>query len=789
MNATAQMPTLVRQRWTIIGQVQGVGFRPFVYRQARQDHLTGFIRNDSLGATMEVQGTVEDLTRFAHRFRANLPPLARVERIDEAILPCCADEEEFLIEPSRDLGTPHAAVTMDAAVCPDCVRELFDAGNRRFGYELINCTNCGPRYSIIQRVPYDRPNTTMARFEMCDACAAEYADPTDRRFHAQPIACHDCSPAVNLVNNAGRPIGGHAIRQATRRLEQGEILAIKGLGGFHLAVRADHAAAVQRLRRLKHRDAKPFALICRSLEAARRLVDLGPQAMDALRSPAAPIVLAPRRGTAPVAAAVAPNNHRLGVMLPYTPFHHLLLELLGRAAPALVLTSGNQCDEPLVIDNGEAVRRLGGLCDAILWHERPIARCVDDSVLLDMGGVQPPLPIRRSRGFVPAGLRLPQTAVRMGLCVGAELKNTIAVVRDNEAILSQHLGNLDHPLALTYFAQAIDDLCALFGVQPQWIAHDLHPAYHSTLHAAALAAALEAELIPVQHHHAHAAAVLAEHGLTGPALAVVCDGAGWGTDGTIWGGELLLADLTDFRRLASLTPLALPGGDAAAKDIRRCALAILRQTFGADFAEHPAVERLIPEAPERCILTQMLARNVNCPQSSGAGRLFDGLAALLGLAQRNDFEAQAALRVEAAAGSAPEPTGVTDGWWTLHDAAGARTQIDLSGFWRWLLEHSPGVPVEVCCRAFHDTLAAAWAAAVMQQVQRTGLRVVTLSGGVFCNQVLTQRLTELLESRGLRVLRHEKVPPNDGGVAFGQAAVAVARGARGGNRRPVKTED
>jgi hydrogenase maturation protein HypF len=786
-----------RRRWTLTGRVQGVGFRPFVYRLAVHHGLTGFVRNDPGGLTIEAQGLAEALDRFAADLTSGGggPPLAVIHQIVAQELTPEVDTHPaaFHIQPSADDAAATAEAAVDTAVCPACLKELLDPANRRYRYGLINCTDCGPRLSIIQRLPYDRPNTTMAGFAMCDQCRAEYTAPADRRFHAQPVACPECGPTVRLVDARGGALPGDAIDSAAKLLRDGQVLAIKGLGGFHLAARADSDAAVGRLRQLKHRDHKPFALMCATLDDARWLVQLGAPAERLMASPACPIILAPRRaragnpGNPGVSAAVAPESHRLGVMLPYTPIQHLLMMALhgdesGGGGP-LVMTSGNQSDEPLVIDNDEALSRLGaaGLCDAILWHDRPIQRCVDDSVLIDMGE-DDPLPIRRARGFVPASHPLTIAAVTDGLCVGGELKSVVAAVRGERVILSQHLGDLTHPLAFSYFKQAIADLCDLAGVRPRWIAHDLHPAYLSTQHARELARRWGVPLIPVQHHHAHALSALAEHSQTGPALAVVCDGVGYGPDGTAWGGELLHVDGAKFQRVARLTPLRLPGGDAAARETARCGLALLYQAFGDDFADHPAARRLLPDGERRTVLTQMIRRDINCMISSGAGRVFDGVAALLGLVDFNHFEARAGQVLEAQAFAAEPPPDFPPDFppdaalFTLRAASDNPTEIDLSPLIRDILNRQErSEPVSSLARLFHEALAAAWEAAVMQGVARTGLRTVVLSGGVFCNQLLTERLTQRLRARGCEVLRHRLVPPNDGGLALGQAVAAVAR--------------
>ena len=663
-----------------------------------------------------------------------------------------------------------AAVTVDTAVCDDCLAELSDARDRRHRYGLINCTNCGPRYAIIERVPYDRPNTTMAAFEMCPDCRREYTAQSDRRFHAQPVACHICGPCIELVDSQGRAVHGDPYKEAARRLERGDVLAIKGLGGFHMSVRADDDAAVTRLRTRKSRDHKPFAVMCRSMDAAHRLVQLGDQAVRLMQSPWCPILLAPQRDGACVADGVAPGNHRLGVMLPYTPMQHLLFDELDNAVEALVMTSGNVSNAPLVIDNDEAVERLGPMCAAILRHDRPIARPVDDSVLLDMPHAAP-LPFRRARGYVPQAIALTIGGDVPGLCVGGELNNTIAVVRDGEAILSHHLGDLRHPLAFVNFKQAADDLCALFDIEPHWIAHDLHPTYLSTQHAQTLSRQWGVPLIGVGHHHAHAASVLAEHQVASPALAAVCDGMGYGPDGAIWGGELLLTDLLSFRHLGHLRPLRLAGGDAAARDARRCALGLLHQTFGKHFAKHPATARLIPNAQDRHMLCAMIQRNVNCVQSTAAGRVFDGVAALLGICLYNQFEAKAPIALEAAASRFTielrhKPL------FTVRNGC-----IDLSPLIETIATGEQSV--EEKAALFHEQFALAWADIIIEQASVTGVQTVALSGGVFCNQQLTERLTAALEEEGLTVLRHSTVPPTDGGLSLGQAAVAAARVSKG----------
>jgi hydrogenase maturation protein HypF len=758
-----------RRQWRLRGQVQGVGFRPFVYRLAQQHNLSGLIFNNGDGVVIEAQGQSHSLDAFDVDLRQRRPALAIIRAVECQSLPPIDGEHDFVIQPSAAQDCSQADVTVDLATCSACLAELRDSTDRRHGYGLINCTDCGPRYSIIANIPYDRPNTTMASFVMCPACQAEYDNPATRRFHAQPTACPQCGPQLALVSNTGKPIAGPPIATAARQLAAGQILAIKGMGGFHLAVRADDVGAVARLRKLKQRDHKPLALMAFDLASAEQLVHLSDAAKALMQSAACPIVLAPRKAEAPVAPAVAPESHRLGVMLPYTPVHHLLMAELRALGchSALVMTSGNLSDEPIATDNDQAQSRLGAMCDAFLWHDRRIQRCVDDSVVIDMGE-DDVLPLRRSRGHAPQSVRLPVSDGSMGLCVGGELKNTVAVVRGGSAVLSQHLGDLTHPLAYEHFRQAVDDLQKLFSVQPAWIAHDLHPLYQSHVYARQLSAATGARLVGIQHHHAHAAALMAEHGLRQPILALVCDGVGYGSDGTSWGGELMVADLTHYQRLCHLRPLRLPGGDAAAKDTRRCGLALLQQAMPQNFAEHPATAKLVPDENERPVLVHMLRTGLNCAVSSGAGRVFDGVAALLGLCQHNQCEARAAMALEAAAstwngsaGSCPAPL--------CHEGL-----VDLSPLVIHLVQQSGQVPAAQLAALFHEQFALAWEIAILQAVQKTGVRTVGLSGGVFCNQILTTRLSQRLQERGLRVLRHRLVPPNDGGIALGQATIAAA---------------
>ena len=767
-----------RRQWRIRGRVQGVGFRPFVYRLAREHDLTGHVLNDETGVVVEAQGTADHLMQFASDIRAKKPALAVIREMVGNKLAPVENETEFTIDASLSAtATASADVSPDLAVCPRCLAELHDPHDkRRHGYPLINCTECGPRFSIIRKVPYDRGNTTMSAFAMCDACRSEYENPADRRFHAQPTACWACGPEVILIDRSGQMRRVAPVEEAARRLAEGEIITIKGLGGFHLAVRADQERAVRRLRDKKHRLHKPFALMVADLDAARRLVELSDGAAALMTSPVAPIVLAPRRPHGPVAPSVAPGNHRLGVMIAYTPLHHRIFDFLRGQCPALVMTSANDTDEPLVFQDDEAVSHVGLNSDAILLHRRPIERPVDDSVVIDAAG-RPPIVVRRSRGFVPTSIALPAECRSTGICMGGDLKCVVGVVRDGAVILSQHFGDLAHARTYANFKRAAADLMELFNVQPKWVAHDMHPAYVSTLYARQLAASLHIPCAPVQHHYAHAMAALIEHGQTGPALAVVCDGTGYGPDGTIWGGELLAVDLNRCKRVGHLAKIRIAGGDAAARQPWRSALSLVQAALGDGFLDHDSVAKLAPRTEDAHFVAHMLKTGTNCVTSTSAGRVFDGLAALLGLCCENTFEAQAPIALESAAQAFGRVPKLGDALFELR--GDDCLTIELAPLVREILYRlRDGVPVEELAAIVHDQFVAAWEAAVVKASDQTGLICVVLSGGVFCNEIIDRELSDRLAARGLHVLRHELVPPNDGGLALGQAAIAAYRARR-----------
>jgi hydrogenase maturation protein HypF len=768
------------------GQVQGVGFRPFVYRLAGQLNLTGWVVNDARGVTIEVQGLPADVELFPRRLQAELPPLARIARCDVAEMETVAGEKAFDIRPSEGGELADAQVTVDTAVCDDCLREMRDPADPRYRYAFINCTNCGPRYTIVNRIPYDRPNTTMADFAMCPLCAAEYADPSNRRFHAQPIACPACGPGVWLADSAGRTIDcDDPIAVAAAMLEAGRIVAVKGLGGFHLACRADDQQTVLRLRSRKRRDEKPFAIMVRDLAAAAELCELSPEARQLLAGHLRPIVLLPRLKLADardrIAPAVADNLAGLGIMLPYTPLHHLLLDHI--ACP-LVMTSANYADEPLVKDNDAAIAELAALADALLLHNRRIERRLDDSVV-QLTGLGTLSVIRRARGYAPQPVRLRIASRRAGtqsaiLAVGAELKSAVCLYRAGWAMLGEHIGDLKDGRTYRHFIDTIGHLEDLFEVRPEAIAADMHPQYLSSEYAARrargeLAGCPPGRLIRVQHHHAHAAACLAENDHGGEALAIVADGVGYGDDGAVWGCEVFRCDLAGYQRLAHLRYTRLPGGDKAAEETFRPALAGLYDALGDDCLRHPIIKRLGPDLDTIQQTLDLLRSGVNCPQSSSLGRWFDAAAAMAGLARANRFEGQAPMMLEAAI--AP---GVEDAYPFAIDDQPTPMLIDLRPMVLALADDAASgtAPARLAAK-FHNTVAAFLHAAASLARDRTGLSVLALSGGCFMNRYLLARLVRLLQADGFTVLTHRTVPTNDACIALGQAISAAARIAAG----------
>jgi hydrogenase maturation protein HypF len=762
-----------------------VGFRPFVYSLATRLGLAGWVGNDVDGVFAEVEGPAEHIREFLAALERDAPPLARVERVSAQ--PMTPDGRPgFAIVASDMAGRRRALVAADSATCADCLRELADPADRRFGYPFINCTNCGPRFTIVRDVPYDRPLTTMAGFAMCAACAAEYHDPANRRFHAQPVCCPACGPRLTLVAADGTQLSGPGgppdgpMAGAVAALAGGQVLAVKGLGGYHLAVDAASEKAAALLRARKHREDKPFAVMVADLAGARALCEVDDLAASLLTSPRRPIVLLPRRapgiaepgtagsgqpGRAPapgrdlLAEAVAPGNRQLGVMLPYTPLHHLLLRDFARP---MVLTSGNVSDEPIAYRDEDARARLGGIADVFLTHDRPIHIRTDDSVVRPFRGREAVL--RRSRGYAPEPVAVAARFGRPVLACGAELKNTFCLGREDRAFLSHHVGDLENYETLRSYTEAIGHFRRLFDITPQIVAHDLHPDYLSTRYA------LEQDdcvLAGVQHHHAHIASCLADNGEAGPVIGVAFDGTGYGPDGTIWGGEFLLADLADAERAGHLAGVPMPGGAAAIRQPWRMAAAYLDAAFPAGLPGGLDVAARNQESWPT-VLT-LGRRGMNSPLTSSAGRLFDAVAALLGLRDVINYEGQAAVELEQLALTSrhdPYQAAITDGRpFTVAGPDLVRAAAE---------DLLAGVPRQIISARFHQGVAAMIGEACGLLRERSGLGTVALSGGVFQNLLLLGTVVDLLEGLGFRVLTHSRVPPNDGGISLGQAVVAAA---------------
>jgi len=753
------------ERWRIRvrGTVQGVGFRPFVYRRAVALQLSGRVGNDGEGVVVDVEGPRETLTALLHAVRSQAPALALVEQVAVERLPVTGDRG-FVIAPTVTGAGTDVRVSADVAPCEACLRELGDADDRRFGYPFLNCTDCGPRYTIVRNVPYDRASTTMSDFPLCARCQQEYDDPADRRFHAQPTACPDCGPRLWWREEQGSAEGPSALDAAARVLGSGGVVAVKGVGGYHLACDAGDERALTLLRRRKNRPDKPFAVMVGDLSAAEELCVLSSSARAALTSLRRPIVLAPRRSRASVAPGVAPGLPELGVALPSSGLHVLLLAAVHRP---VVMTSGNRSGEPLVHDDAEALDVLGPLVDGVLGHDRPIHVGVDDSVLRSAPGGRLQM-TRRARGWVPQPVRLTVASPHPVLAVGAQLKSTVALARGNSLTVSQHLGDLDDWPTYGAFTSAIGHLIRLSGVQPTVVAHDLHPDYRST------AWAQESGLtrIGVQHHHAHVAACLVEHRITTKVLGIAFDGTGLGTDGTLWGGEFLLADLLDFERVGHLVPAQQPGGDAAVREPWRMALSWLHRALGPDVAaEHGA------RLDGRWAAVLSLVASGRSPETSSAGRLFDAAAALLGIRSIVSYEGQAAIELEACARKA---TASRTPEWDV-DVRGS--VLDPAPLLLGLVDgRSRGLGVDVLAAAFHRGLASGTARLAVDLAELHDVDTVALSGGVFQNVVFSDLLADQLRRAGLRVLMHEHLPPHDGSISAGQAGVAAARLATEGRR-------
>ena len=767
------MSQRIRTAVRVEGIVQGVGFRPFVYGLATRLGLGGLVGNDVDGVFAEVEGSPAAVETFLASLAADAPPLARVDRITTTAMPPDGTAA-FSIAPSQPGPQRRTLVSADTATCPDCLAELADPDDRRHGYAFINCTNCGPRFTIVRDVPYDRPLTTMAGFAMCEACAAEYHAPSDRRFHAQPVCCPACGPRLALADAAGKPLPGEPLAAAAGLLRAGQVLAVKGLGGYHLAVDASSEPAAAALRARKHREDKPFAVMVADVTAARRLCDVDDAAAGLLASARRPIVLLPRRPSAGVAASVAPGNRQLGLMLPYTPLHHLLLTEVARP---IVLTSGNVSDEPIVYADGEAGDRLRGIADAFLTHDRPIETRTDDSVVRLFRRRE--MVLRRSRGYVPEPLRVRARFARPVLACGAELKNTFCLARDDHAFVSHHIGDLENAETLRSFTDGIEHFQRLFDIAPEVVAHDLHPEYLSTKYALDLGGV---EPVGVQHHHAHIASCLADNQADGPVIGVAFDGTGYGTDGTIWGGEFLIADAGRFERAAHLEVVPMPGGAAAIRQPWRMAAAYLD---AADFAGCGDLEVARRNQRYWAAMVAMGRRGVNAPLTSSAGRLFDAVAAILGVRDAINYEGQAAVELEQLADPA-EPSAyraaITEPATGLESTGGPDAVGDhalhIAGtdLVRAVVEDlTAGQDRSVIAARFHNGVAQLITDCCLLLRERSGLNTVALSGGVFQNLLLLDAAVSRLEGKGFGVLVHSRVPCNDGGISLGQAVVAAAR--------------
>jgi hydrogenase maturation protein HypF len=806
-----------RQRISITGRVQGVGFRPAVHRIATALQLTGVVYNDTKGVTIELQGQQQKIAEFLSRLKsiAYKPPLAEIKTCDAADIPLVENEETFIIRMSNSQGTPLSQVTADIAACRDCLAEMADKKDFRYGYPFINCTNCGPRYSIIKNIPYDRPNTTMSVFEMCNKCAAQYADVANRRFHAQPVACPMCGPKIWLTDSKGKTIQAQTekvIAETARLLLSGKIVTIKGLGGFHLAVDALNNNAVERLRERKKRDHKPFAMMADSIEKIKKYAVVDEIAEQLLKSPQSPIVLLPKKKNSSIAPSVAPGVNTYGFMLCYAPLHYLLFE---RNLDVLVATSGNISDEPLICKNETALERLGHVADAFLMHDREIYRQVDDSIVHIVE--QEPVLLRRARGYVPSPIfiRRASSLERNALedekqntryairdthndisceqdifATGSDLKNTFCFAKCNQLICSEHIGDLEDAEVYHHYIGSVAHLAKLFEVEPEVVVCDLHPGYFSTQYAltwhglparestarpvpSGVERMTMPQIIQVQHHWAHVASVLAEHSINGPVIGLVCDGTGYGTDGAIWGCECMIASLEKFERFGHLDYYQLAGADKAGKEAIRPVLSLLKKAYGKNFSLQKFDRLLIriePDMNKLQIISEQLDKEVNCVQTSSLGRVFDAVAAMLGLGGHNHFDAQLPMALEAIATEEMEEQYQ----FAMLSSEGGLCCIDLGITIRQIVNDvRENIDSGIISAKFHNTLAAAMLETAQQAREYTKLNTVALSGGVFCNRYLINRMVRLLKKEGFVVLFNRDVPSNDGGISLGQAAIAA----------------
>ena len=748
----AMSPLPVRRRLRVSGIVQGVGFRPFIYGLATRDHLGGFVGNDSDGVFVEVEGDPTTLDRFASDVEALSPTAARVHRVESEVVPVTGDTS-FSIVASHHATTGTALVSPDLRTCDDCLAEMNDPRDRRHAYPFINCTNCGPRFTITEQTPYDRPDTTMRPFEMCDLCLAEYEDPDDRRFHAQPNACPTCGPTVESLPATADPIG-----ETRRRVATGDIVAVKGIGGFHLACDATSDAAVALLRERKGRVDKPFAVMVADLATAVEIAHVDDNEARLLTSRERPIVLVAKRSEAGLANGVAPGNGHVGIMLPYTPLHDLLLT----PGDVWVMTSGNLAEEPIVTGNHEALDRLSGLADGYLLHDRDIFVPCDDSVVRILDGAE--YPIRRSRGYAPFPVPLPFDVAPI-LATGGELKATFCLAAGRDGFMSQHIGDMENLETLDAFNRSVDHFIDLFRIEPETIAADLHPGYLSTKWAERQ----PLRVIKVQHHHAHIASVMAEHGLNEPVIGFSFDGTGYGTDGTVWGGEVLVGDYEEFDRVGHLAPVPLAGGNAAVRNPSRMALAHLK-TAGIPWSDDLAPVHHYTESERRMIETQ-IDRELHTVPTTSMGRLFDAVAALAGVRQTASYEAQAAIEFEALV----DRTEGRSYEFAIADTDN-RIVLDPGPVLEAIVDDlRDGTTAGVIAARFHTAVATVIVETAERIRSQTGIATVGLSGGVFQNVTVTHAAGIALDEKGFSVLTHRLVPPNDGGLALGQAVIAATR--------------
>ena len=750
---------------SVRGVVQGVGFRPFVYRLAHEHNLMGWVRNTSGNVEIEVEGDKETLENFLSDLKAKTPPMARIEKIETAFYPP-KGYVKFQIWESLSQEGKYQLVSPDIATCEDCQKEILSPTDRRFHYPFTNCTNCGPRFTIIEDIPYDRPKTTMHKFQMCPDCRREYEDPLDRRFYAQPNACPKCGPRLEIVDGDGNPIkSDDAIKTASELLKAGKVLALRGLGGFQLACDATNEEVINLLRSRKRRPSKPLAVMMTTLKEIEKHCLVSAEERKLLQSPECPIVLLKwKRSLSNVSPAVAPNLRYLGVMLPYTPLHHLLLKETGLP---LVMTSGNLSEEPIAKDNDEALIRLGGIADYFLLHNRDIFARYDDSVYM-VEGI--PQAIRRARGYAPYPIFLPFRAKQILAC-GAELKNTFCLTKDAHAFLSQHIGDMENEETLEHFENTIELYKKLFRIEPEIMAYDMHPEYLATKYALQADSEQGLSLIPVQHHHAHIVSCLVENGVEEPVIGVAFDGTGYGTDGTIWGGEFLVADWRSFQRVGHLEYVPLPGGAVAIKKPYRMTLSYLYTLLGEDFSlEGLPISKLNPAELE--VLKQQLRRGINSPPTSSAGRLFDAVSALLGVREEIDYEAQAAIELEMLTPNEVGEPELKAYPFSIVEHQGMRVVRLTELFSAIVQDVKNQTSIPIISLKFHNTVAQIITRMCKSIAEDTGLTKVALSGGVFQNRLLLKLATSALQKEGFSVIIHRLVPCNDGGISLGQAVIA-----------------